>query len=72
VRTQTGDDMRHPESYIVRIYVNRGAREFAGTVEIVRTSERHGFSNGRDLLDILVSGRNVREGRQVPARRKGR
>jgi hypothetical protein len=48
--------MRHAQSYIVRVYIRDRSGILAGTVEVVRTGERCGFSSAEELLRIVVHG----------------
>jgi len=48
--------MRQAQSYIVRVYARTGAGGLEGTVEIVRTGERRGFSSPEQLVSIVRGG----------------
>ncbi len=48
--------MRQAQSYIVRVYVRTRSGALAGTVEVVRTGARCGFSSAEELLRIVMQG----------------
>jgi hypothetical protein len=60
--------MRQAQSYIVRVYVRTRTSGLMGTVEIVRTGERRGFSSPDELLSIVMGG-NKAAGTVRPAPR---
>jgi len=51
--------LRQAQSYIVRVYVRGRDDGLGGTVEIVRTGERRGFTSPEELLRIVLRGRRV-------------
>lgn len=50
--------MRQAQSYIVRVYMRRQTSHVIGTVEIVGSGKRTGFSSANELLSILVPTRS--------------